>query len=959
MRSDASRDELEGLRVFVSYPRGGQAHTWAERVQADLRARGAEPWRDEEQIQDGDPSWYDRIRDALLAADVVVCIVDSHSEHCRWQKREALKADQLALPIVALRTEAIGLPFYLAEQQPVEMRDPPQGRQALARLAEALGGLRARAVAEPAAPLAGPAGPDAPSRRREADWLHGLLHGEFSDREDRYVELAADLRQAREAERTLKGLRMPTSMVLQAFGVQAPQAEAQPPEHLDDVLDALRRLPARPAAVRRLAVLGEPGAGKSFSLERIACEAARRALRDPAAPLPLLVRLGAWTREEPLQAFIEPRLEPLVRGDFARLRDAGRALLLLDAVNEIPPGQRRAKAEQIRQLAEDTRFAAVVISCRERDFDADFHFPFDRVTLQPLSPLQIHGFLHRAFGVGATDGAAAERADACFWQIAGPQLQQAWGEWREKGETLERFLTLRKVPEGPDGEPIFDWNSRRVLADRRGLLKLAANPFLLTLTMQLVQETGAIPPNRARLIAGFLSLLHTRETEARQRRHDAASAPDPGCWRAALVKLAEAMQRLDGAAGDDGARTSMPAGDRPAEFDDALLAFSIDASVLQRQGDELRFTHQLLQESLAADALLQAARDDSRPAHDFWPRGQWWQRSGWEVVAEIAAEACEADAASQVALVRWLAAAQPGVAVDVWQHAGRPALPPDLRAETQARWLPRMTDVQAEPAAQARHAIGRWLGALDLDDRAGTGLRADGLPDIEWVRIDDPRPFTYQTGTHPPLPAYAIARHAVTNRQWQAFENDGGYADAQWWAGLAERPQPSEPRWSEPTAPRETVSWYEAVAYCRWLSHRLGREVTLPTELQWERAARGAEGREWPWAGNWDDEKANALDHLGRTSLVGLFPNGATPPERAGERGVLDLAGNLWEWCLNEFDDPAGAAPGDPARRVVRGGSWDDPPDDCRPSYRYGGAPGFRLSSLGFRLVLSCPIHEP
>ena len=110
--------------------------------------------------------------------------------------------------------------------------------------------------------------------------------------------------------------------------------------------------------------------------------------------------------------------------------------------------------------------------------------------------------------------------------------------------------------------------------------------------MQLVQETGAIRPNRARLIAGFLSLLHTRKTKARERRYDAVSAPDPADWRAALVKLAKAMQRLDGADGDDGARTSMPAAGRPVAFDDALLAFSIDASVLQGQGDELRLMHQ-------------------------------------------------------------------------------------------------------------------------------------------------------------------------------------------------------------------------------------------------------------------------------------------------------------------------------------------------------------------------------
>ena len=958
MRADASRVELQGWRVFVSYPRSGHAHTWAERVQADLQARGAEAWRDELEIREGDSSWYDRIRDALLAADAVVCIVDAHSENCRWQKREALKADQLALPIVAFRTEAIGLPFYLAEQQPVELRDPPQGRQALERLADSLGRLRERVSAAPA-PNVSTASPDAAARWRETDWLNTLLHGDLSDREDRYVELAADLRQAREAERTLRGLRMPTSMVLLAFGVQAPQAEAQSGEPLGDVLDALRRLPQRPAAVRRLAVLGDPGAGKSFSLERIACEAARRALRDPAAPIPLLVRLGGWIREEPLQAFIEQRLAPLARGDFARLRDAGRAWLLLDAVNEIPPGQRKAKAEQIRRLADDTRFTAVVISCRERDFDADFKFPFDRVTLHSLSPLQIHGFLHRAFGVGAGDSPAAERAEACFWQIAGQELQRAWGEWREKGESLERFLTLPEVPKKPQGKEIWDWRSRPLLADRRGLLKLAANPFLLTLMMQLVQETGAIPPNRARLIAGFLSLLHTRETEARQLRHDAAGAPEPTRWRAALVTLAEAMQRLDGAAGDDGARTSMPVGDRPAAIDDELLALSIDASVLQRQGDELRFTHQLLQESLAADALLQAARTASRPAHDFWPRAQWWQRSGWEVVAEIAAEACEGDASGQAALVSWLAAAQPGVAVDVWRHAGRPPLPAALLTNTKAQWLPRMTDVQAEPAAHARHAIGRWLGALDLDDRPGTGLCADGLPDIEWVRIDDPRPFGYQEGTHPPLPAFAIARHPLTNRQWQAFVDDGGYADLRWWNGLGERPNPRGSHWNEPTAPRETVSWYEAMAYCRWLSARLGRAVSLPTEQQWERAARGVDGREWPWPGDWDVEKANAELRLGRTSLVGLFPNGATPPEREREAGILDLTGNVWEWCLNEFDVPARTAPEGPARRVVRGGAWNLTSDDCRPSSRLTFAPGLRGNGLGFRVVVSCPIPGP
>jgi hypothetical protein len=205
------------------------------------------------------------------------------------------------------------------------------------------------------------------------------------------------------------------------------------------------------------------------------------------------------------------------------------------------------------------------------------------------------------------------------------------------------------------------------------------------------------------------------------------------------------------------------------------MAFSIDTSVLQRAGDAVRFTHQLLQESLAADVLLDASRTRWRPASDFWPQDRWWQRSGWEVVTEIAAEACEGDTAAQVKLIDWLAADHPGMAVDIWNHAERPTLPAKLLARTKAQWCPRLTDTKAEPAPEARAAIGRWLGALGLDHRPGTGLRPDGVPDIGWVLIDDDRPFRYQDAEHPPLPRYEISRYPVTNRQWQAFIDDDGY----------------------------------------------------------------------------------------------------------------------------------------------------------------------------------------
>ncbi|MDZ7858720.1 formylglycine-generating enzyme family protein [Sphaerotilus sp.] len=397
--------------------------------------------------------------------------------------------------------------------------------------------------------------------------------------------------------------------------------------------------------------------------------------------------------------------------------------------------------------------------------------------------------------------------------------------------------------------------------------------------------------------------------------------------------MAEALQRVDGQAGDDGARTALARADWPAALDEAMRVFSIDASVLQMVDGDLRFTHQLLQESLAADVLLDASRSGQRPASDFWPEQRGWKRTGWEVVAEIAGEACGVDVTAQHRLIAWLSASTPKVALDVWKHLNRPVLPAEVRQEIAAQWCPRLTDVQAEPAPESRAAIGEWLGALDLDHRPGTGLRPDGVPDIDWVRIGD----------------FEIGRYLVTNRQWQAFIDDGGYGDGRWWVGLAERMTPQSARWSEPTAPRETVSWYEAMAYCRWLSVKLGAVVMLPTEAQWEWAACGGSGREFAWGNEWNLDLVNAERCIGRTTVVGLYPNGATP------ESVQDMTGNVWEWCLNEYDNPQNSDPTGSARRVVRGGVWDYPSVNCRASYRSGRAPVNRSNLLGLRLVRASP----
>lgn len=162
---------------------------------------------------------------------------------------------------------------------------------------------------------------------------------------------------------------------------------------------------------------------------------------------------------------------------------------------------------------------------------------------------------------------------------------------------------------------------------------------------------------------------------------------------------------------------------------------------------------------------------------------------------------------------------------------------------------------------------------------------------------------------------------------------------------------PATPDWREPNAPCETVSWFEAVAYCRWLSVQLGYTVSLPTEQQWEHAARGAKGLDYPWGNDFQPDFANCNFEIGRTSAVGLYPQAVSPD------GVLDMAGNVWEWCMNEYSEPDNCQFSGDDARVLRGGSWSDIPVDLRASYRHYDHPDFRNFSFGFRVLCLSPIE--
>lgn len=385
-----------------------------------------------------------------------------------------------------------------------------------------------------------------------------------------------------------------------------------------------------------------------------------------------------------------------------------------------------------------------------------------------------------------------------------------------------------------------------------------------------------------------------------------------------------------------------------------VLKRALDSTILEG-GEELRFRHQLLQEYFTARALRE--RLGMLKAGELWRAERWWERTGWEESAVLLAGLHGEDCGP---VVRWLAEAQPEVAARcVLESGAEVKRREELLAELQGCWRVRLL---GEGMPEGRAAVGRALGRLGLDDRVGVGLRKDGLPDIDWVEIPGGElEFIYQEGERRREETFYMARYPVTNRQYQAFLDDAeGYAADRWWLGMTEPDRaPVQGAWEEGNSPRESVSWWEAMAYCKWLSERLGYAVTLPTEWQWERAARGRDGRQYPWGNEYVAGSANVNEtwggqgphHLGRTSAVGIYPSGASP------EGVMDLTGNVWEWCRNEYRKPERVQLSGREPRVMRGGCWFNSPDNARAADRGYNHPGLRNSKFGFRPVCSSPIR--
>ena len=476
--------------------------------------------------------------------------------------------------------------------------------------------------------------------------------------------------------------------------------------------------------------------------------------------------------------------------------------------------------------------------------------------------------------------------------------------------------------------------------DPRGLLKLVANPYLLFLMTTLYARYGELPLSRIDLFGRFVKVLLEREEVEKARCRE--YVPEREGLLQQLKRLAWQLQSRSGDLRE--ARTVLSRTEASQTLAEPALEFAAAANLLELNRDSVRFSHQLLQEFFTAQRFKEE-RDNGLEAAQLWPADCWWESNGWEEAAKLAAE-YEADPQP---FLQWLAAGNPKLAAEIAREQG--LLNDDLFAEFRSQWQSAITDIKNYPNPHELHAISTVLAWLDWDKRQGIGLNAVGLPDIDWVEVQAGK-FIYQKGERLTLPTYYMSRYPVTNTQFQAFIADGGYDTDTWWERL-KKPSLPDHRWTEGNRPVDNVGWYECIAFCRWLSIQLGYEVRLPTEKEWEKAARGEDGREYPWEGEFQSERCNAEKHLKETSAVGIYPQGQSPYE------LQDMAGNAWEWCLNKYDEPTMLDPdASNDRRVVRGGSWFFNSEYCRSSLRFNRNPLGGNFNLGFRLCCFPPIEH-
>lgn len=712
-------------------------------------------------------------------------------------------------------------------------------------------------------------------------------------------------------------------------------------ENLAELREGLRKY-------RRVALIGDPGAGKTTTLQRLAYEyastAADEVLPVEHEPLPLFARLGAFTGDD-FNVFLDSMFGGLSLAHY--LPD--HVVLLLDGLNEMSPTYHHVIDEWLRINPE----VSVIVSCRKLEY-IERKLPLMRIDVAPLDLERIQLFMSNY--LEDTD------RDKLFWSLAGYEVRQAW-EWyhSRKPQTTFKDFFLGKDKPGASFEP-----ERKTIVELRqryreqvllpDMLGLVTNPFLLQIVIEVFALTGEPPRNRGELFGRFVTLLLT------ERGKTAVSVDRP--WIDETIQI-EALATLAYLIQSRGSGTSVSIEfvrdafqlSAPQINPDQLLFFAVSANILE-QTETVRFSHQLVQEYFAAYQI----GDDIRKgvsALKYFPSDEWWTPTGWEesalLLAGIWGESTD--------IVEWLTPVHPDLAFRIATESGTGCSTSALSALYEPR----------ENIRRSPFAVAQW-GRLNHknDNRRGVGLREDGLPDIDWCNVEAGN-FIKGADEQPDNPRgeanieydFKMARYPITYIQFQAFIDSGEFNNPFWWSEFPSDYQPqvmSEQKNPYNNHPRDRVSWYQAVAFSRWLDHEFRKEgaidravnkIRLPLESEWEYASRGSRGWKYPWGDQYLVGYANVNEqidstgpyYLNQTTAVGLYPLGASP------FGIYDMTGTVWEWCLNDYHNPR-REPG-AYWKELRGGSYFSFYSDAACSSRLYFQPHRKPDTYGFRLVIA------
>lgn len=535
------------------------------------------------------------------------------------------------------------------------------------------------------------------------------------------------------------------------------------------------------------------------------------------------------------------------------------------------------------------------------------------------------------------------------------------------------FVALPKT--SAEGRRIATEMLDQVRALTGDVAELATNPLLLTAVCIIYGEGKELPRDKHNLYDRIVNTaLHSRY------------AHGPNLIAAVRARLAAVALGIHTGDPHQPGRTSPVAEVTYEELDQILSAYidatpetesgfrrTVDAredllshSGLLSQGKTQRagFYHLSFQEFLAAERLVLLNPDEERLLAVFRERSR---QSGWRPTLSFLFGSRVAQPGWRAGvdlLERMLAATDTGnfqaclglalSSVDALE------ILLDLDLQLQEPLLDRVREialaairqeVDLEPRVELAHMLGR-VG----DPRVAHHLNhPDAWVDVpagEYPIGDTEIRKEYSESNALALESFTLSRpiqlskYPVTNAQFRQFVEDGGYGQQSLWQAAGwrwrEENNVTEPvywqdsKWNAATQPVVGVSWWEADAFCRWADCR------LPTEREWEAAARGPQGLRFPWKGDGQDGICNSSEaDLGVTTPVGVFP------QSVADCGAHDMAGNVWEWCSDTFvpDRREDVAAG----RVLRGGSWFYYLLYCRSAVRLSNVPGNRVDLIGFR----------